>query len=195
MHPHVVACVSSNPNQEITDSDMFRLLAKYIGVFGTPQNLASSSSQNRQVVAMTAPVLSSSSSSTPTPTAIAMTAPVLNLNLNDANMDANTNADARQMSFVLPAIFTSIQSAPTPTDPRVLLKEVLSHTIAVKSFSGSVDMATAAPIAEEFKSYLTNNHGFTCKEWRLARYNPPFTLPFLRTNEIWVTIDEQEKET
>jgi hypothetical protein len=25
-------------------------------------------------------------------------------------------------------------------------------------------------------------------DWSLARYNPPFTLWFLRTNEIWVNI-------
>jgi hypothetical protein len=28
-------------------------------------------------------------------------------------------------------------------------------------------------------------------KWSVAQYHPPFTLPFLRRNEIWIELDEK----
>merc|ERR1712166_240849 len=77
LHSHVLAKVS--PNQ-VEENDMFRILARYIGVFGNPEN------KDTNKIAMTAPVLSKTSSSK-----IAMTAPVL--------------SSANDMRFVLPKKF------------------------------------------------------------------------------------------
>jgi hypothetical protein len=49
--PHVLASVPSDAAQE---NEMFRILARYIGVFGTPENTALSTPET---IAMTAPVL------------------------------------------------------------------------------------------------------------------------------------------
>jgi UPF0288 family protein (methanogenesis marker protein 3) len=94
------------------------------------------------------------------------------------------------MSFVLPAKYTTKTQAPQPTDSRVELVDVPERTVAVKTFSGMVSMEEAEAMANEFKSEL-ETQGFeidTMNDWSLARYNPPFTLWFLRTNEIWVNI-------
>merc|ERR1712166_85324 len=50
LQSHVLAKVS--PNQ-VEENDMFRILARYIGVFGNPEN------KDTSKIAMTAPVLSS----------------------------------------------------------------------------------------------------------------------------------------
>ena len=166
-HSHVLARVPSNRAE---DNEMFRILARYIGVFGTPENTA----PTPQKIAMTAPVLS-----TPPPPpsqTIAMTAPVLSTTQQD-------------MAFVLPSTFTRAADAPQPTDSRVELVDVEERLVAVHSFSGAVDMAGAQNVASEFKIKL-EKLGYKCNDWQLARYNPPFTLWFLRTNEIWMDVVE-----
>ena len=190
---------------------MFRILARYIGVFGNPEN------KDINKIAMTAPVLSKTSSSK-----IAMTAPVLSSSAND-------------MRFVLPKKFKTKEDAPQPTDTRVELIDVPERMVAVKTFSGLVSMDQSETMANEFKAAL-EAQGFICKgtftnlvlefehklqltrinllfslvlfvflfsfliffifvDWMLARYNPPFTLWFLRTNEIWMTVDKDSIPT
>ena len=147
--PHVLASVPSDAAQE---NEMFRILARYIGVFGTPENTALSTPET---IAMTAPVLS-------TPETIAMTAPVLNTG----------GQQSMSMSFVLPNKYQKAQEAPQPTDSRVKLIEVPERFVAVKTFSGTVSMEEATIMADEFKHDLENK-GFNCIDWQLARYNPP----------------------
>ena len=191
---------------------MFRILARYIGVFGNPEN------KDTNKIAMTAPVLSTKTSSSK----IAMTAPVLSSSAND-------------MRFVLPKKFKTKEDAPQPTDTRVELIDVPERMVAVKTFSGLVSMDQSETMANEFKAAL-EAQGFICKgtftnlvlefehklqltrinllfslvlfvflfsflilfifvDWMLARYNPPFTLWFLRTNEIWMTVDKDSIPT
>ena len=191
---------------------MFRILARYIGVFGNPEN------KDTNKIAMTAPVLSTKTSSSK----IAMTAPVLRTSAND-------------MRFVLPKKFKTKEDAPQPTDTRVELIDVPERMVAVKTFSGLVSMDQSETMANEFKAAL-EAQGFICKgtftnlvlefehklqltrinlffslvlfvflfsfliffifvDWMLARYNPPFTLWFLRTNEIWMTVDKDSIPT
>mmetsp|Transcript_25374 Transcript_25374/g.55463 ORF Transcript_25374/g.55463 Transcript_25374/m.55463 type:complete len:229 (+) Transcript_25374:88-774(+) len=95
-----------------SSSEAFRRLAKYIGVFGTPENGGSSA------IAMTAPVVNSGMP-------IAMTAPV-------------TNADGK-MAFILPARFQSVADAPSPTNPLVSLRQIESRVMAALTFSGSAN--------------------------------------------------------
>ena len=132
-HSHVLAKVS--PNQ-VEENDMFRILARYIGVFGNPEN------KDTNKIAMTAPVLSKTSSSK-----IAMTAPVLSNN---------------DMSFVLPKKFKTKEDAPQPTDTRVELIDVPERMVAVKTFSGLVSMDQSETMANEFKAAL-EAQGFICK--------------------------------
>ena len=126
---------------------------------------------------MTAPVISYPNS----PERIAMTAPVVSKGAND-------------MAFVLPSKYKSKATAPQPTDPRVELVDVPERLVAVKSFSGSHDYDSSSQIAANFQTEL-EEYGLKPKSdaWQLARYNPPFTLWFLRTNEIWVDIENDSE--
>ena len=135
-HSHVLAKVS--PNQ-VEENDMFRILARYIGVFGNPEN------KDTNKIAMTAPVLSTKTSSSK----IAMTAPVLSSSAND-------------MRFVLPKKFKTKEDAPQPTDTRVELIDVPERMVAVKTFSGLVSMDQSETMANEFKAAL-EAQGFICK--------------------------------
>ena len=118
---------------------MFRILARYIGVFGNPEN------KDTNKIAMTAPVLSTKTSSSK----IAMTAPVLRTSAND-------------MRFVLPKKFKTKEDAPQPTDTRVELIDVPERMVAVKTFSGLVSMDQSETMANEFKAAL-EAQGFICK--------------------------------
>ena len=101
------------------------------------------------------------------------------------------------MSFLLPAQYTSAAEAPQPTDERVTLVDVPAKTIAVSRFSGWAN-------EESVKGQL-NTLVDSCVEdglvaanaelqWNLAQYNPPWTVPWCRRNEIWLTLEKNEAE-
>lgn len=143
----------------------FRLLAGYI--FGANRAKAE--------IAMTAPVSTERTSQT-----IAMTAPVA------------TSADAGglNMRFFLPARL-SLATAPVPDDARVRLHEVPGETLAVLRFSGR---PTEARIATE-SARLSEVMAAT--SWRAVGspvalfYDPPWTVPFLRRNEVALPVAER----
>ena len=110
-------------------SDAFRLLARYIGVFGNPANQASGGTHTAEVssqsekVEMTAPVLLESRSEK-----IAMTAPVL---MKPEKLTSNAVTE-RSMSFILPSKYQRVADCPVPTDSRVAIKQ-LPARIQVRS--------------------------------------------------------------
>ena len=97
----------------------FSVLAKYIGVFGTPENEGSTS------LAMTAPVIidpTHPGGGGGSPVPLAMTAPVI--------------VESQKMSFVLPFHLKDISEVPVPKDKRVTIRAIPSTTVAVTKFSG-----------------------------------------------------------
>ena len=100
------------------DGAPFGALARYIGVFGQPQNEQRGGSE---AIAMTAPVLVSP----PASQKIAMTAPVL-----------VTPSKSHTMAFVLPASkYKTVEEAPRPTDPRITLRQLPERVQAVRRFT------------------------------------------------------------
>ena len=97
----------------------FGALAKYIGVFGKPENEIS------KPMAMTHPVITDP----PESLKLAMTSPVIT-EQGDAALHHNN------MKFVLPEEFKTIESCPRPTNPNVLLRLVPPKFVAVLGFSG-----------------------------------------------------------
>ena len=118
-----------------------------------------------------------------------MTAPVV------AQPDASAGGKHETIAFILPAEF-SLENAPTPLDPRVKLLPVPSSTCAVHQFTWGCNMATAEKKKEELLQWIARDGTWEVDgKWTLNRYNPPFTIPFLRTNEIQIPVKPKESES
>lgn len=170
--PCVVAEVTYSPSQLKGNRDGgFTVLANYIGAFGTPHNVSA------EKIAMTAPVITAPAN----PEKIAMTAPVIT--------KVNEGGGEMTMQFVLPAKYQSADDAPRPEDERVLVKDVGERKFGVVKFGG---VATEEMVKEKvgrLKEDLEKGGFKVVGEWLLARYNPPWTLPMLRTNEVMVLVE------
>mmetsp|Transcript_20237 Transcript_20237/g.28465 ORF Transcript_20237/g.28465 Transcript_20237/m.28465 type:complete len:193 (+) Transcript_20237:90-668(+) len=110
---------------------------------------------------------------------IAMTAPVVN---------REDGKQVRFMQFLLPSKFT-IDTAPIPQSDNVKLIEVPERMLAVHRFSGVCDDAMAKGKLEVLIEALKKDKiAFDKSYWRLYRYNPPWTIGSLRTNEVVVPL-------
>lgn len=164
------------------DNSPFMILAKYIGVFGDPQN------EGAEKISMTAPVVMQDAKKTEG-TAIAMTAPVM--------MSENKDGE-KMMEFVLPAEYDSMDKIPKPTNPQVHIKEVPAQAGAVHRFNGSMrsetNRATALKLAAQLrKDGLEEiDDSFALSHFQFWGYNPPFTLPMFRRNEVWVPLTDEQ---
>ena len=97
---------------------------------------------------------------------------------------------AWKMSFSMPSEYT-MQSLPKPLDPQVSLVEVPAKKFAVIRFSGSFDdLEKRRSKAEELSKWLSTQPQYKkMSEPVFAGYDPPFTLPFLRRNEVMIEIE------
>ncbi|XP_077235772.1 SOUL heme-binding family protein [Tasmannia lanceolata] len=102
--------------------------------------------------------------------------------------------DNWQMSFVMPSKYGS--ELPLPKDPSVRIKEVPRKIVAVAVFSGFVTDEEVRHRESKLRDALKSDMQFQVKESALvevAQYNPPFTLPFTRRNEIALEVEWKTK--
>lgn len=131
-------------------------------------------------IAMTAPVATERQQ-------IAMTAPV-QTSTGDVGETGQEKGRWFGMRFFLPASFT-LERAPKPTDPRVQLILVPAETLAVLRFSGSRRAELVADRQAELLNALDGS------SWRVTGapvaffYDPPWTVAFLRRNEVAVAVN------
>jgi len=129
-----------------------------------------------QEIAMTAPVIASESR-VDGGEEISMTVPVTGEKLDQG----------WRFSFVLPASYT-LSSAPVPTDERVSLAQIPARKVASLQYSGSWQQAkfdaNAALLLQWVQAQQLQPEGLP----RVAGYDPPWTLPFLRRNEVLIDI-------
>jgi hypothetical protein len=151
-------------DEEDARSNGFRLLADYI--FGN--NTA------RQSIAMTAPVSQERARSEK----IDMTAPVA---------QTRDGSGGWRVRFFMPGQYT-LATLPKPNNPAVQIVEVPGETMAVLRFSNSRSAeAIAARTAELLR-------GLDASSWAVTGppvtwlYDPPWTLPFFRRNEVAVPV-------
>ncbi|KAL6998052.1 hypothetical protein U1Q18_008178 [Sarracenia purpurea var. burkii] len=151
-------------------SQSFNVLAEYL--FG--KNTA------KERMEMTTPVLTRKTQSDGE--RMEMTTPVITRKLADQ--------DKWQMSFVMPSKYGS--NLPLPKDPSVRIREVPRKIIAVAAFSGFVTEEEVTRRESMLRGALRNDPLFQVREGALvevAQYNPPFTLPFTRRNEIALEVE------
>ena len=161
------------PDEAAAREQAFGLLAAYI--FGQNRTLGSTPGGSREI-AMTAPV-----ETTPVgpPREIAMTTPV---------ETAPSGAGRFTMRFFLPGELTW-ETAPTPLDARVRLVDLPGETLAALAFSGSTGRAAVARRKSELIDALKPSAWRPTAEPVTLFYDPPFTLPFLRRNEVAVAVE------
>jgi hypothetical protein len=170
-------------------NDGFRVIARYI--FGANRSRAGEGSER---IAMTAPVTMEARSER-----IAMTAPVtMDLpatrpaeSSQATPVESGAQAAPREgrwrMHFVMPSKYT-MATLPEPTDPRVVLREVPAQKIAARTFSGFVTNARVASETEALQAWISARGLQAAGPAQLARYNPPWSIPFLRRNEILIPL-------
>jgi hypothetical protein len=133
--PRLVSEYAYDSKTEGTN-EAFRALARYIGVFGTPENRAGDAGM---AIAMTAPVTMGTSG----PTKVSMTAPVTMGQRGDAGA---SDGGTQVMQFGMPRSFKSLDECPRPTNPRVSIREIPTHYCIAVAFNGSFVRALAAAL-------------------------------------------------
>lgn len=109
---------------------------------------------------------------------------------------AATRASANRwsMRFFLPSELTPAL-APEPIDPRVRIAEMPGETLAVLAFSGRGRPAAVAERAAALQRRLADS------EWKSAGvpialfYDPPWTIPLLRRNEVALPVVSRDADT
>lgn len=160
--PLVVAEVTVSGDQKEAANKGFRLLAGYI--FG--------GNKSRQSIAMTAPVAQAQTSEK-----IAMTAPVTQIK----------EANAWVVSFTMPKGY-SLDTLPQPNDPQVHLRALPASRFAVLQFSGLAGKDDVSAKTTELQKRVTKHKLRPTGPVSLAQYNPPWTLWFMRRNEVMVEV-------
>ncbi|KAG0584790.1 hypothetical protein KC19_3G234500 [Ceratodon purpureus] len=177
----VVAEVTYDPKTMKSGRDGgFMILAGYIGAIGTPCN--KKGSEPGEKIAMTAPVITQEHGGAEK---IAMTAPVITKE-EDGGEAKNGMVT---MQFVLPSNYT-LETAPTPTDDRVKLKEFPNKTYGVITFSGTANSKLEEQQLQKLRSSLETDGYKIVGPHLLARYNPPWTPWFLKTNEVMIPVEK-----
>ena len=87
------------------------------------------------------------------------------------------------MSFAMPSAWT-LATLPEPTDPRVTLREAPPRQVAVLRFSGLWSDARFAEQERLLRAQLATSGWQVTGPAESLRYDPPWTLWFLRRNEV-----------
>ena len=107
---------------------------------------------------------------------IAMTAPVR----------VTSSVSGYNVRFFLPAKLGA--NPPPPMDPRVHLVHTKPSTVAVYLFYGSPTLEARAQATETLGTLLASTSWRAAGQPYFLAYNPPFTIPFLKRNEIAVEV-------
>lgn len=157
----IAAQTAVDADEDAARNEGFRRLAGYI--FG--------GNTTKTKIAMTAPVAQQNEK-------IAMTAPVA----------SERGADGQWViRFFMPSKY-SLAELPTPNDDRVQLVTVPPDRVAVLRFAGVLSTKAVAARTAELLKFLRDNGIEPVGEPMGWFYDPPWTVPFLRRNEVVVSL-------
>jgi hypothetical protein len=111
---------------------------------------------------------------------IAMTAPVMQSQINGK----------WTMSFMMPAKY-SLNNLPAPKDKSIALRKVPSRYYGVIRYSWLDSSQKNQAMADTLSKWLAKNSGFKIISGPVfAGYDPPWTIPFLRRNEVMFELEK-----
>jgi len=166
--PYVVAQTQVTGEFDEMGATAFRILFKYI----SGENL------QRSKIKMTAPVIQENAEQVGQK--IQMTAPVI--------QEIDTiDAKSATFSFVMPQNFT-LATLPLPLDKRIKLKQIPAKTVAVLEYSGGWGEENYKKHEAILLKALDNAEIKIIGKTNFARYNSPFSLWFMRRNEIMIEV-------
>lgn len=145
--------------------------------FGRIAGYIFGANKGRRKIEMTSPVEVGSSGEK-----IPMTTPV----------EVNASEARVVMRFFMPSNLTK-DELPEPTDSRVTLVALPPATVAALRYSGSSSLAIVAVHTEELLQALKTTDWKTSGSPTTYVYNPPWTIPFLKHNEIVVPVVSEQK--
>lgn len=164
-HSYIEARTVVPGNYEEAGDEAFRRLFDYI----------SGENVSGEEIEMTAPVTQEKKGEK-----IEMTAPV-----------KQTPTDKGwSMGFVLPAEY-DITNAPRPVNEDIRLIRVPPTTRAVLRYSGFTGEEKILRLANQLANWAESKGFKTIGKPVSARYDPPWTIPFLRRNEIWIEVEQK----
>lgn len=161
--PMIVAEVEVSGERKVAINQGFRMIADYI--FGN--------NTSSKKVAMTAPVVAQQASEK-----IAMTAPVIQQKSDTGNW---------KVHFVMPSAYT-MDTLPKPNNEAVKLIEIPAKRYAAIRFSGIGSSKRLEQKTAILEAFLKEKHLEPLAPPTYAFFNPPWTLPFLRRNEVVIEI-------
>lgn len=142
--------------------------------FGLLFNYISGNNNQQEKISMTSPVLQREQGEE-----IAMTSPVIQ----------QKEGDGWVMEFVLPAKYSGESPPPQPMNPQVSVVQVDGFKAAVLRYSGNLREEKYQQKTTELLDMVNKRGLQTIGIPFSAGYNPPWTLPFLKRNEVLVKIE------
>tara|TARA_B100000482_G_scaffold188694_1_gene168968 strand:- start:6673 stop:7341 length:669 start_codon:yes stop_codon:yes gene_type:complete len=164
--PKILAQVSVTGNFNEASSEGFKALADFI--FGNNISI-----QGDTKIDMTAPV-----EMVPKSDKIEMTAPIITEGKNNEWI----------VSFVMPKEY-SLNTLPKPNNKNINIITLPIEKYAVIVFSGLVRASNYNEQVKLLFEFIKEKKLTTTGSVKIARYNPPWTLPFFRRNELMIKIN------
>jgi hypothetical protein len=160
--PQILAEIIVDGDLEGAGNKAFRPLFRYI----------SGDNRSRSTIAMTAPVSQEQQGEK-----ISMTAPVSQQSIQGK----------WAVSFMMPASYT-LETLPVPDDTNITLRQVPARRVAAVRYSGFWSEEKYLLNKGKLEAWIRENRLTVSGEPVWARYNAPFTLWFLRRNEILIPV-------
>ena len=121
---------------------------------------------------------------------IKMTTPVLegeNIGMTSPVIMENSNS-SWTMSFTMPSRYT-METLPRPKNKKIKISEVPETLMATIRYSGFRTERKRIKYEVKLKNWLETNETYVLGKTLSAGYNPPWTLPFLKRNEVLIELD------
>ena len=92
------------------------------------------------------------------------------------------------VSFMMPASYT-LETLPVPNDPEIILRRVPARRVATVRYSGFWSEKKYLRYKKILEAWIQKEGLTVAGDPIWARYNSPFTLWFLRRNEILIPVE------